>query len=162
MIRRATPADVPDITDMIYELADYQKAREECTVSAAQIGEALFGDGASAFAHVAVEDSDGTDEVVGMALWFRNFSTWDGAHGIYLEDLYVKPSRRGSGHGKALLAALAEECTANGYTRLSWSVLNWNSSSIAFYESLGADAQTEWTTYRLTGDPLDALAAQAN
>ena len=94
-------------------------------------------------------------------LWFRNFSTWDGAHGIYLEDLYVKPSQRGSGHGKALLAALAKECTDNDYTRLSWSVLNWNTPSIRFYESLGADAKTEWTTYRLTGTHLGALAAEA-
>lgn len=97
MIRRATPADVQPITDMIYELADYQKALDECTVKAEQIGEALFGPAATAFAHVAVNSAD---DVVGMALWFRNFSTWDGAHGIYLEDLYVKPSQRGSGHGK--------------------------------------------------------------
>ncbi|MFI5430774.1 GNAT family N-acetyltransferase [Rhodococcus baikonurensis] len=158
MIRRATPADVQPITDMIYELADYQKALDECTVKAEQIGEALFGPAATAFAHVAVNSAD---DVVGMALWFRNFSTWDGAHGIYLEDLYVKPSQRGSGHGKALLAALAKECTDNDYTRLSWSVLNWNTPSIKFYESLGADAKTEWTTYRLTGTHLGALAAEA-
>lgn len=158
MIRRATPADVQPITDMIYELADYQKALDECTVKAEQISEALFGPAATAFAHVAVNSAD---DVVGMALWFRNFSTWDGAHGIYLEDLYVKPSQRGSGHGKALLAALAKECTDNDYTRLSWSVLNWNTPSIKFYESLGADAKTEWTTYRLTGTHLGAFAAEA-
>jgi GNAT superfamily N-acetyltransferase len=158
MIRRATPADIQPITDMIYELADYQKAIDECIVKPAQISEALFGDAASAFAHVAVSDNG---DVVGMALWFRNFSTWEGVYGIYLEDLYVKPSERGSGHGKALLAALAKECTDNNYSRLSWSVLNWNTPSIEFYESLGAEAKTEWTTYRLTGDHLGSLAALA-
>lgn len=163
MIRRATPADVQPITDMIYELADYQNALDSCTVKPDQIGDALFGDAlagkaVSTFAHVAVSD-DG--DVVGMALWFRNFSTWDGVHGIYLEDLYVKPAHRGSGHGKSLLAALAKECADNEYTRLSWSVLDWNTPSITFYKSLGADPQTDWTTFRLSGDHLEALAAQA-
>ncbi|MGC0364877.1 L-amino acid N-acyltransferase YncA [Rhodococcus sp. 27YEA15] len=159
MIRRAVASDVPAITEMIYELAEYQNAVAECTVRPEQITEALFGDAPSTFAHVAVEHGGA---VVGMALWFRNFSTWDGVHGIYLEDLYVKPDRRGSGHGKDLLAALARECTANGYTRLSWSVLAWNAPSIAFYESLGADAKSDWVTYRLTGSHLDTLAAQAH
>lgn len=157
MIRRAQPDDVQAMTDMIHELADHQRAREECTVTAEQIREALFGEHPSAFAHVA-ENED--HRVVGIAVWFRNFSTWDGAHGIYLEDLFVRPSARGDGHGKALLATLAKECIDSGYTRLSWSVVNWNEPSIKFYESLGASPQEEWTTYRLTGDRLDALASE--
>ncbi len=157
MIRRAVPEDVSAITAMIYELAEYQKARDECTVTADQIDDALFGPQPSTFAHVATNDDD---RVVGIAVWFRNFSTWDGTHGIYLEDLFVSPSERGSGHGKALLATLAKECVDNGYTRLSWSVVNWNKPSIAFYESLDARPQDEWTTYRLTGDPLGRLASR--
>jgi GNAT superfamily N-acetyltransferase len=96
--------------------------------------------------------------VVGMAIWFLNYSTWDGVHGIYLEDLYVRPEHRGSGLGKALLVALAQECVREGYSRLSWWVLDWNSPAIGFYQSIGAKAQDEWTTYRLCGDALAALA----
>ncbi|MBP1163079.1 MULTISPECIES: GNAT family N-acetyltransferase [Rhodococcus] len=157
MIRRATPDDAAAITGLIYDLAEYEKARHECTVTVEQITTALFGENPSAFCHVAEEAGD----VIGLALWFRNFSTWDGVHGIYLEDLFVLPERRGAGHGKALLAALAKECADNDYSRLSWSVLNWNAPSIAFYESLGATAQDEWTTYRLSGDALGSLAEQA-
>ncbi|AQA23771.1 acetyltransferase domain protein [Rhodococcus sp. MTM3W5.2] len=157
MIRRATPDDAPAITGLIYDLAEYEKARHECSVTVEQITTALFGENPSAFCHVAEEAGD----VIGLALWFRNFSTWDGVHGIYLEDLFVLPERRGAGHGKALLAALAKECADNDYSRLSWSVLNWNAPSIAFYESLGAAAQDEWTTYRLSGDALGGLAKQA-
>ncbi|MZF53811.1 GNAT family N-acetyltransferase [Streptomyces sp. SID5594] len=97
------------------------------------------------------------DEVVGFALWFLNFSTWRGVHGFYLEDLYVRPDRRGGGHGKALLAELARICVERGYERLEWSVLNWNAPSIAFYESLGARPQDEWTVYRLTDGALARL-----
>ncbi|MFD4182991.1 GNAT family N-acetyltransferase [Rhodococcus sp. NPDC058514] len=157
MIRRATPDDAAAITGLIYDLAEYEKARHECTVTETQIATALFGENPSAFCHVAEE----AGAVVGMALWFRNFSTWDGVHGIYLEDLFVQPARRGAGHGTALLAALARECADNDYSRLSWSVLNWNAPSIAFYESLEAAAQDEWTTYRLSGDALKSLAARA-
>ncbi|MGW6376871.1 N-acetyltransferase family protein [Rhodococcus sp. NPDC055112] len=157
MIRRATPDDAAAITGLIYDLAEYEKARHECTVTVEQITTALFGENPSAFCHVAEE----AGTVIGLALWFRNFSTWDGVHGIYLEDLFVLPERRGAGHGRALLAALAKECADNDYSRLSWSVLNWNAPSIAFYESLDATAQDEWTTYRLSGDALAGLAAQA-
>ncbi|PBC59193.1 GNAT family N-acetyltransferase [Rhodococcus sp. ACPA1] len=159
MIRRAVPEDVSAITAMIYELAEHQRAHDECTVTADQIDDALFGPQPSTFAHVAANEDD---RVVGIAVWFRNFSTWDGTHGIYLEDLFVSPSERGSGHGKALLATLAKECVDNGYTRLSWSVVNWNKPSIAFYESLDAHPQDEWTTYRLTGDPLGRLASEVS
>ncbi|QBJ98553.1 GNAT family N-acetyltransferase [Rhodococcus sp. ABRD24] len=163
MIRRATPDDVAAITGLIYELAEYEKARHECTVVPDQIETALFGPEPAAFAHVVEVVTPGNRRpvIVGTALWFRNFSTWDGVHGIYLEDLYVTPEHRGSGYGTALLATLAEECIAKGYTRLAWSVLKWNTPSIGFYESLGAVAQDEWTAYRLSGDALAALATQA-
>lgn len=156
MIRRARPEDCANITHLIYQLAEYQKSREQCTVTPAQIEQALFGTNAAAFAHVAESDEG---DVVGIAVWFRNFSTWDGTHGIYLEDLYVVPSARGHGHGKDLLATLAVECVDNNYTRLSWSVAKWNTPSIEFYESLGANAQTQWSTYRLADGPLRDLAA---
>jgi len=161
VIRRATPEDVPAITGLIYDLAEYEKARHECTVVPEQILEALFGPQPSVYAHVAEESGeDGTEgRVVGVALWFRNFSTWDGVHGIYLEDLFVRPEHRGKGHGRALLAALAHECVERGYTRLSWSVLDWNEPSIGFYRSLGAVAQDEWTTFRLSGPALQALGS---
>ena len=156
MIRRATADDVSAITGLIYELAEYEKSRDQCSVRPEQVHAALFGTNPSVFAHVAEVD----ETVVGVALWFLNFSTWDGVNGIYLEDLYVQPAFRGSGLGTELLAALAAECTRNGYTRLSWWVLDWNAPSIGFYESLGAVAQDEWTTFRMTGDALAALAAR--
>lgn len=120
-----------------------------------QLHEALFGESISLYGHVV--EVDGL--VVGFAVWFRNFSTWRGRHGIYLEDLFVAPEHRGSGIGKALLAALAHECVTKGYPRLEWWVLDWNAPSIAFYRSLGAVAMDEWTVFRLTGDALTALAA---
>lgn len=155
MIRRATRDDVPAIVELVYELAEYEKARHECTLTVEQLDVALFGPSPALFAHVVEVDG----AIVGTAVWFLNFSTWDGVHGIYLEDLYVTPQQRGAGHGKALLAALARECTEQGYSRLSWAVLNWNAPSIAFYESLGARPQDEWTTYRLLGDALTRLGA---
>nr|WP_296774509.1 GNAT family N-acetyltransferase [Rhodococcus sp. (in: high G+C Gram-positive bacteria)] len=157
-IRRAEPTDVDAICGLIRELAEYEKLLDQCTVLPHQIHAALFGSNPSVFAHVA--ESGG--RVVGTAIWFLNFSTWDGVNGIYLEDLYVQPASRGSGLGAALLAALAAECTAEGYTRLSWSVLDWNTPSIGFYESLGAVAQDEWTTFRMTGTALEALAHRAS
>jgi GNAT superfamily N-acetyltransferase len=101
-------------------------------------------------------------EVVGMAIWFLNFSTWLGRHGIYLEDLYVTPGHRGGGHGKALLAHLAQRCVDAGYGRLEWSVLDWNTPAIDFYVGLGSVAMDGWTTHRLAGDALAALARQAS
>ncbi|WP_137724714.1 GNAT family N-acetyltransferase [Prescottella subtropica] len=161
VVRRATAADVDAITGLIYELAEYEKARHECTVTPEQVTAALFEPHPAVFAHVVEVPTATGPQVVGTAVWFRNFSTWDGVHGIYLEDLYVTPEHRGAGYGKALLATLAQECVDRGYTRLAWSVLNWNTPSIGFYESLGAVAQDEWTTYRLSGDPLAALATHA-
>ncbi|MFF2847048.1 GNAT family N-acetyltransferase [Streptomyces sp. NPDC058001] len=155
MIRTAVPADVPVIHAMVRELAVYEKAEHEARASEAQLHEALFGERPAAYAHLAVDD--GTGEPVGFALWFLNFSTWRGVHGIYLEDLYVRPDRRGGGHGKALLSELARICVARGYERLEWSVLNWNQPSIDFYRSLGAQPQDEWTVYRMTDASLAAL-----
>ncbi|MGW7314400.1 N-acetyltransferase family protein [Streptomyces sp. NPDC054865] len=155
MIRVAEIADVPVIHSMIRELAEYEKVPHEARASEDQLREALFGERPAAFAHIA-EAGDG--EPVGFAVWFLSFSTWRGVHGIYLEDLYVRPSARGGGHGKALLAELARTCVERGYARLEWSVLKWNAPTIAFYESLGARPQDEWSVYRLTDDGLHDLA----
>ena len=162
MIRRIAPADVPAIVDLIYGLAEYEKLRHECAVTPAQLHEALFCARPAVFGHVAVEaDADGVETVVGMALWFLTFSTWDGVHGIHLEDLYVLPARRGQGHGALLLAALAQLCVERGYTRLEWQVLDWNAPAIGFYESIGANGRAEWIGYRLTGGPLQKLATRS-
>jgi GNAT superfamily N-acetyltransferase len=158
MIRTATPADIPTIHALIRELAAYEKAPDEARATPDQLRTALFGPRPAAHAHLATDDSTG--EPAGFALWFLNFSTWRGTHGIYLEDLYVRPSARGAGHGKALLTELARLCVTHGYQRLEWSVLNWNTPAITFYESLGARPQSEWTTYRLTDEALTALGGQ--
>lgn len=154
-IRRAQPADVPAIVDLVYRLAEYERAPEECHLTADQLTTALFGTAPALFCHVASVDG----EVVGCAIWFLSFSTWRGVHGIYLEDLFVRPEQRGSGLGKALLTALAQECVRNNYERLEWSVLDWNTPAIDFYKSLGATPQTEWPTYRLTDEPLAKLGS---
>ncbi|MFD9464859.1 GNAT family N-acetyltransferase [Streptomyces sp. NPDC060027] len=155
MIRTATPDDIPVIHALVRELAEYEKVLEEARATPEQLREALFGENPAAYAHMAEDDTTG--EPVGFSLWFLNFSTWRGVHGIYLEDLYVRPTARGAGHGKALLTELARICRERGYQRLEWSVLNWNRPSIDFYESLGARPQDEWTMYRLTDEALDAL-----
>ncbi|QGV79903.1 GNAT family N-acetyltransferase [Streptomyces ficellus] len=156
MIRSAVVDDVPALYAMVRELAEYEKALDEVRATEEQLREALFGERPAAFAHIA-ETEDG--QVAGFALWFLNFSTWRGVHGIYLEDLYVRPELRGGGHGKALLRELARICVERGYERLEWSVLNWNAPSIAFYESLGARPQDEWTVYRLTDGALERLGS---
>ncbi|NEW46957.1 GNAT family N-acetyltransferase [Nocardia cyriacigeorgica] len=153
-VRRAVPEDVPALVELVYDLAEYEKARQECTLTAEQLHAALFGPAPALFAHVATVDS----AVAGCAIWFLNYSTWDGVHGIYLEDLYVRPETRGTGLGRALIAALAEEAVRNGYSRVSWSVLTWNTPSIDFYEAMGADVQDDWVGYRLSGAALTALA----
>jgi GNAT superfamily N-acetyltransferase len=150
MIRRATEADAHVIAELVHGLADYEKLGDECAVTGQQLRAALFGPNPAVFAHVAELDGD----VVGIAIWFLTFSTFRGAHGIWLEDLFVTPKARGRGLGKALLAALAREAVTNGYARVEWSVLNWNTPSIAFYNSLGACPLPDWNIYRLTGDAL--------
>ena len=153
-VRRAIPQDAADITDMIHALAEFERASSQCTVTETQISTALFGNSPAVHGHVAEVGG----EIAAMALWFVNFSTWDGVAGIYLEDLFVRPRFRRRGLARALLAALAGECLAKGYTRLSWAVLNWNSDAIALYDRIGAEPQTEWTTYRLSGRRLAELA----
>ncbi|MEU5686670.1 GNAT family N-acetyltransferase [Streptomyces venezuelae] len=159
MIRTATAADVPVIHALVRDLATYEKVPDEAKATEEQLREALFGERPAAFAHIAEDDTSG--DVVGFALWFLNFSTWRGVHGIYLEDLYVRPEARGGGHGKALLTELARICVERGYERLEWSVLDWNEPSINFYRSLGALPQDEWTVYRLTDGALDALGGRS-
>ena len=151
-IRPIRPEDIDAVTGLIYELAEYEKLREECHVTAEQLHDALFCEHPAAFAHVAVVD----ERVVGFALHFLNFSTWEGVHGIYLEDLYVQPGHRGSGLGKALLLNLVDIANAKGYARVEWSVLDWNKPSIAFYRSLGARPMDGWSVFRLTDDALRA------
>ena len=153
-IRRAEPGDTAAITAMIHGLAEFEHAPERCAVTESQISAALFGSSTTLKAHVAEVDC----EVAAMALWFLNFSTWDGVEGIHLEDLYVRSRFRRLGLARGLLAALAQECVENDYTRLSWAVLNWNTDAIALYRVVGAAPQTEWTTYRLSGPVLAELA----
>jgi GNAT superfamily N-acetyltransferase len=154
LFRRATRADAAAITAMIHGLADFERAADQCTVNEKQISTALSAEHATLRAHVAEVDG----EVAAMALWFLNFSTWDGVEGVYLEDLFVRPQFRRLGLARGLLAALARECVDNGYTRLSWAVLNWNTDAIALYEAVSAEPQGEWTTYRLSGPALAELA----
>jgi GNAT superfamily N-acetyltransferase len=153
-IRRARPDEASLVLSLIRELAEYEKLLHECEATEALIGAALFGDHPKLFCEIAEWDG----EVAGFAVWFVNFSTFSGRAGIYLEDLFVRPAQRGKGIGKALLAHLARECVANGWSRLQWSVLDWNTPSIEFYKSLGAVLMDEWTVCRVNGAALTALA----
>ena len=154
-VRPIRPDDVPAVVGLVRELADYERALSEVQLTEAQLSGVLFGNSPALFGHVAVAD-DGA--VVGMALWFLNFSTWRGTHGVYLEDLYVQPGHRGRGLGKELLRTLAEVCVERGYSRLEWSVLDWNTPSIDFYRAAGAIGMDGWTTFRLTDDALSTFA----
>jgi GNAT superfamily N-acetyltransferase len=156
VIRAARPEDVPAIHRLIRDLAEYERSLEEAQATEEDLRRSLFGAHPAVFAHVATHDGS----VAGFALWFLSYSTWTGTHGIYLEDLYVKPGMRGRGYGRALLAELARICAERGYARLEWSVLDWNAPSIGFYKSLGAAPMDEWTVYRLSGPALRALAGQ--
>lgn len=160
-LRRATPADVPSILELIHELAVYEKEPDAVKTTADVLTDQLFGESPAIFAHVVEDSLSGTPEVMGFALWFLNYSTWEGTHGIYLEDLYVRPEARGRGYGKALLEELARTAIERGYARVEWAVLKWNEPSIGFYRSLGAAPMEEWDTFRLTGDALAAFGAAA-
>ena len=155
MIRSARPDDVPVIHQMIIDLAVYEREPDAVKATEEDLHAALFGPQPALFGHVA-QDPDGA--VVGFALWFLNYSTWLGTHGVYLEDLYVRPEARGAGYGKQLLSTLAAICIERGYKRLEWWVLDWNKPSRDFYEALGADPLTEWVPYRVTGQALASLA----
>ncbi|MGR4893427.1 GNAT family N-acetyltransferase [Sphingopyxis sp. LARHCG72] len=154
-IRSATPADLPLIAQFIRDLADYEKLAHEVRFDEAKLGEKLFGP--RPYAEVVIGEIDGTPQ--GFALFFHNFSTFEGRPGIYLEDLFVRPEARGSGLGKALLTHLAALCTARDCARLEWSVLDWNAPAIGFYQSLGAKLMDEWTVMRVDGDALTKLAS---
>jgi GNAT superfamily N-acetyltransferase len=156
-IEPATPADVPMILMLIRELAEFERLLHEVTATEAQVREGLFG--ARPSAEVAMARIG--DEVAGFALYFHNFSTFLAKPGIYLEDLYVRQQFRGQGCGEALLKHLARTALARGCGRLEWSVLDWNQRAIDFYRSLGAVPMNEWTTYRVTGEALRALGAEA-
>jgi GNAT superfamily N-acetyltransferase len=155
-IRRARADEAGLVLSLVRELADYEKLSHEVEATEAMLGAALFGEQPRLFCEIAEWDG----AVAGFAVWFINFSTFSGRAGIYLEDLFVRPAQRGNGIGKALLAHLAKECVANGWLRLQWSVLDWNTPSIEFYKSLGAVLVDEWTTCRLGGPALMALAQE--
>ncbi|MGZ4670354.1 MAG: N-acetyltransferase family protein [Blastococcus sp.] len=158
-VRPIRPDDVPAVVGLVRELAEYERALHEVRLTEEQLAGVLFGDSPALFGHVAIaEDGVHPGQVVGVALWFLNYSTWRGTHGVYLEDLYVQPQYRGSGLGKELLRTLAEVCVERGYSRLEWSVLDWNAPSIDFYKAHGAVPMDEWTVFRLTDDALTAFA----
>ncbi len=153
-IRPAVPADAALIFRFIRDLAEYEKLLHEVRATEQDMAGILFGPFPRAFCDIAELDGN----PVGFALWFYSVSTFEGRHGLYLEDLFVKPEARGVGAGKALLRRLAQRCRDEGLTRLEWAVLDWNAPSIAFYDRLGATAKTEWITRRLSGAALEALA----
>ncbi len=157
-LRPARPGDEPGILAGIRALAVYEREPDAVQNTERALTVTLFGEAPKAFAHVVERDG----VIVGIAIWFLTYSTWTGAHGIWLEDLHVDDSQRGRGYGKALIASLAALCVDRGYSRLEWTVLDWNAPAIAFYRSLGAAPQSEWTTQRLTGAELTALAAHAD
>ncbi len=155
-IRRARPDEAGLVLSLVRELAEYEKLSHEVEASEADIDAALFGSHPRLFCEIAEWEG----EPVGFAVWFINFSTFSGRSGIYLEDLFVRPAQRGKGIGKALLAHLAKQCVDNGWSRLQWSVLDWNTPSLDFYRSLGAVPMSEWTVQRMTGGAIAALAGQ--
>jgi GNAT superfamily N-acetyltransferase len=157
-IRPARPDDVPAVVAMVHELADFESAADQCHLTEDQLREAMYGERPALFGHVA---ADVRDEPIGFALWFLNFSTWEGTHGLYLEDLYVRPVARGTGAGGALLAALAAICVERGYRRLEWVMLDWNPAA-EFYAAIGATVTADWLPYRLTGAALHRLAERAS
>ena len=155
-VRPAEPADVPVLLQLVRELAEYEREPDAVEATEDDLHRALFVD-RTASCHVALSGG----EVVGFALWYVTFSTWKGRPGLWLEDLFVRPTARGTGLGKALLATLAAVCRERGYPRFEWWVLDWNEPSIGFYRSLGAVPQDEWTVWRMEADQIGALAAAA-
>ena len=157
MIREARIEDVQAIHDLIVQRAIYEKEPDAVSASPDQIRDNLFGPNPVAFCHVAEIDG----EVVGIAIWFLNYSTWLGKAGLYLEDLFVRPEFRGQGLGLAFMKTLAQLCVERGYERFQWWVLDWNEPSINFYKAIGAEAMDEWTVYRLSGSALKSFAASS-
>lgn len=162
-IRPATPDDVHAIVDLVRQLAVYEREPDAVEATEDDFRRSLFGPDPKVFAHVAEVDTGaagGNDDgwvVAGIAIWFVTFSTWKGRHGLWLEDLFVVPEHRRLGLGRALLQTLATVCVERGWPRFEWWVLDWNEPAHRFYESLGASAEDEWTTWRIDGDALDTL-----
>jgi GNAT superfamily N-acetyltransferase len=156
-IRGATESDIPLILQFIRDLARYEKLEHKVVATEEGLRQTLFGN--PRFAEVVIASADGTP--VGFALFFHNYSTFLGQPGIYLEDLYVKPEMRGRGYGKTMLAHLARVARERGCGRIEWSVLDWNTPAIDFYKNLGARPMDDWTTFRVTGDALEALAGRS-
>jgi GNAT superfamily N-acetyltransferase len=154
-IRTAEPADVPVLLQLVRELAAYEREPDAVEATEQLLHDALFGPTAVASCHVALDEQG---DVAGFALWYVTFSTWKGRPGLWLEDLFVRPAARRLGLGRALLQALAGVCVERGYARFEWWVLDWNEPAHAFYRSLGARPEDEWTTWRVDGDALTALA----
>jgi len=148
---------VPVVVSLVHELATYEREPDAVVATEQNFRDALFGTEPKAFCHVA-EDDNGA--VVGFSIWFLNFSTWLGTHGIYLEDLFVRPEARGGGHGRELLTELARIAVERGYGRVEWAVLDWNEPAQGFYSTLGAKPQDDWTVWRLTGTALQDLGQQ--
>jgi GNAT superfamily N-acetyltransferase len=155
VLRRAQPGDEAGILACIQALADYEREPDAVQNTPEALAAALFGESPSVFAHVVEKGG----EIVAIAIWFLNYSTWNGTNGIYLEDLFVNEAERRNGYGRALLQRLASIAVARGYGRFEWSVLDWNAPSIAFYRSIGAIGMDEWTVQRVTGDARLTLAA---
>lgn len=155
VLRAARPGDEAGILACIRGLAEYEREPDAVENTVEALTASLFSPDPRVFTHVVEREG----AIVGIAMWFVTYSTWTGRHGIWLEDLFVDDAQRGRGYGKALIASLAEVCVERGYSRLEWTVLDWNAPSIAFYRSLGAVPMDEWTTQRLTGTALEALAA---
>jgi diamine N-acetyltransferase len=156
-IRRAEPADAALVFDLVCALADYEKLRHEVDATPQELSRALFAPEPRLYCDIA----EWNGEPAGFAVWFLNFSTFRGRHGLYLEDVFVKPDFRGRGIGKALMRHLARTCVDNGYARFEWAVLDWNAPSIAFYESIGAELKSEWIICRMSGPALAKFAAVA-
>ena len=153
-LRPARPGDEDGILDCVRGLAQYENEPDAVQTTAEDLRRVLFGAAPTVFAHVVEKD----EQVVALAVWFLNYSTFTGRHGIYLEDLFVRQDERRHGYGRALIKALAEVCVENGYARFEWSVLGWNEPSIRFYRSIGAVGMDEWKLQRLSGDALTQLA----
>ena len=152
-IRPAKIQEVGEVLQLIQDLATYEKAPEQVEASKEDLLNTIFSSDPRVFCDLVEVDG----QIAGMAIWFLNYSTWQARHGIYLEDLFIKPEYRGRGYGKALLKHLAKICDEKGYGRLQWWVLGWNSPAIEFYRSLGAEAKDEWTVYRTSGKALKDL-----
>ena len=156
-IRAARAGEAALVLQFVRELAEYEKLSHAVAATDTMIADALFGENPRVFCEIA--EWDGAP--AGFAFWFLNFSTFSGRHGLYLEDVFVRPQHRGKGIGKALMIHLAKKCIANGWSHFQWAVLDWNTPSIDFYKSLGADMLDEWTGVRISGTALKALAERA-